>query len=176
MKGLTGKQKLGWTVITIVVLLWALGPLLSILMTSFKASGDLNTGNFLPTNVVLDNYREIFAGSAQELFLPALRNSIGITLIATAIAVVLATLCAYAIARLDFPGKRLVLVSALGVSMFPVSSIVTPLFYMWRTIGLYVSWPAVSLPHLLLTLPSSIYTLAAYFHQISCGLERAAQD
>src|SRR5690625_7481210 len=66
MKGLTGKQKLGWTVITIVVLLWALGPLLSILMTSFKASGDLNTGNFLPTNVVLDNYREIFAGSRSE--------------------------------------------------------------------------------------------------------------
>ena len=49
------------------------------------------------------------AARAQELFLPALRNSIGISLIATAIAVVLATLCAYAIARLDFPGKRLIL-------------------------------------------------------------------
>ena len=175
MKGLTGKQKLGWTVITIVVLLWALGPLLSILMTSFKASGDLNTGNFLPTNVVLDNYREIFAGSAQELFLPALRNSIGITLIATAIAVVLATLCAYAIARLDFPGKRLVLVSALGVSMFPVISIVTPLFNLWRTIGLYDTWPGLVIPYLSLTLPISIYTLAAYFQQIPWDLERAAQ-
>ena len=175
MKGLTGKQKLGWTVITIVVLLWALGPLLSILATSFKASGDLNTGNFLPTNVVLDNYREIFAGSAQELFLPALRNSIGITLIATAIAVVLATLCAYAIARLDFPGKRLVLVSALGVSMFPVISIVTPLFNLWRTIGLYDTWPGLIIPYLSLTLPISIYTLAAYFQQIPWDLERAAQ-
>lgn len=175
MKGLTGKQKLGWTVITIVVLLWALGPLISILATSFKASGDLNTGNFLPTNVVLDNYREIFAGSAQELFLPALRNSIGITLIATAIAVVLATLCAYAIARLDFPGKRLVLVSALGVSMFPVISIVTPLFNLWRTIGLYDTWPGLIIPYLSLTLPISIYTLAAYFQQIPWDLERAAQ-
>ena len=175
MKGLTGKQKLGWTVTTIVVLLWALGPLLSILMTSFKASGDLNTGTFLPTNVVLDNYREIFAGSAQELFLPALRNSIGITLIATAIAVVLATLCAYAIARLDFPGKRLVLVSALGVSMFPVISIVTPLFNLWRTIGLYDTWPGLIIPYLSLTLPISIYTLAAYFQQIPWDLERAAQ-
>src|SRR5699024_3599650 len=175
MKCLTGKQKLGWTVITIVVLLWALGPLLSILMTSFKASGDLNTGNFLPTNVVLDNYREIFAGSAQELFLPALRNSIGITLIATAIAVVLATLCAYAIARLDFPGKRLVLVSALGVSMLPVISIVTPLCNLWLTIGLYDTWPGLIIPSLSLTLPISIYTLAAYFQQIPWDLERAAQ-
>src|SRR5699024_11372249 len=116
MKGLPGKQKLGWTVITLVVLLWALGPLLSILMTSFKASGDLNTGNFLPTNVVLDNYREIFAGSAQELFLPALRNAIGITLIATSTAAALATLRAYAIPRLDFPGTPLVPFSALGGS------------------------------------------------------------
>ena len=175
MKGLTGKQKLAWIGITVVVLLWALGPLISIFMTSFKASGDLTTGLFLPTEFVLTNYQEIFAGSAQELFLPALRNSIGITLIATAIAVVLATFCAYAIARLDFPGKRLVLVSALGVSMFPVISIVTPLFNLWRTIGLYDTWPGLIIPYLSLTLPISIYTLAAYFQQIPWDLERAAQ-
>jgi multiple sugar transport system permease protein len=175
MKGLTGKQKLAWIGITAVVLLWALGPLISIFMTSFKASGDLTTGRFLPTEFVLTNYQEIFAGSAQELFLPALRNSIGITLIATAIAVVLATFCAYAIARLDFPGKRLVLVSALGVSMFPVISIVTPLFNLWRTIGLYDTWPGLIIPYLSLTLPISIYTLAAYFQQIPWDLERAAQ-
>ena len=175
MKGLTGKQKLAWIGITVVVLLWALGPLISIFMTSFKASGDLTTGRFLPTEFVLTNYQEIFAGSAQELFLPALRNSIGITLIATAIAVVLATFCAYAIARLDFPGKRLVLVSALGVSMFPVISIVTPLFNLWRTIGLYDTWPGLIIPYLSLTLPISIYTLAAYFQQIPWDLERAAQ-
>lgn len=175
MKGLTGKQKLGWAVITLVVLVWALTPLISILMTSFKASGDLTTGRFLPTRFVLENYEQIFAGSAQELFLPALRNSIGITLISTVIAVVLATLCAYAIARLDFPGKRLVLVSALGVSMFPVISIVTPLFNLWRTIGLYDTWPGLIIPYLSLTLPISIYTLAAYFQQIPWDLERAAQ-
>ena len=87
----------------------------------------------------------------------------------------LATLCAYAIARLDFPGKRLVLVSALGVSMFPVISIVTPLFNLWRTIGLYDTWPGLIIPYLSLTLPISIYTLAAYFQQIPWDLERAAQ-
>ncbi|WP_270407644.1 carbohydrate ABC transporter permease [Brachybacterium paraconglomeratum] len=172
---MTTRQKVGWSVITIVVLVYTLGPLVSILMTSFKASGDLATGRFLPTRFVLDNYEQIFAGSARDLFLPALRNSIGITLIATVVAVVLATLCAYAIARLDFPGKRLVLVSALGVSMFPVISIVTPLFNLWRTIGLYDTWPGLIIPYLSLTLPISIYTLAAYFQQIPWDLERAAQ-
>lgn len=175
MKGMTTRQKVGWSVITIVVLVYTLAPLVSILMTSFKASGDLTTGRFLPTRFVLDNYQQIFAGSARDLFLPALRNSIGITLIATVVAVVLATLCAYAIARLDFPGKRLVLVSALGVSMFPVISIVTPLFNLWRTIGLYDTWPGLIIPYLSLTLPISIYTLAAYFQQIPWDLERAAQ-
>ena len=175
MKGMTTRQKVGWSVITIVVLVYTLGPLVSILMTSFKASGDLTTGRFLPTRFVLDNYEQIFAGSARDLFLPALRNSIGIALIATVVAVVLATLCAYAIARLDFPGKRLVLVSALGVSMFPVISIVTPLFNLWRTIGLYDTWPGLIIPYLSLTLPISIYTLAAYFQQIPWDLERAAQ-
>src|SRR5690606_27725690 len=113
-------------------------------------------------------------GSAQELFLSALRNSIGISLIATVIAVVLATLCAYAIARLDFPGKRLILTTALGVSIFPVVSIVTPLFNLWRNIGLYDTWPGLIIPYLSLTLPISIWTLSAFFRQIPWELEQAA--
>ena len=84
-------------------------------------------------------------------------------LIATFIAVVLATLCAYAIARLDFPGKKLVLTTALVVSMFPVISIVTPLFNLWRQVGLYDTWLGLIIPYLSLTLPISIWTLAAYF-------------
>lgn len=117
----------------------------------------------------------IFTGGARDLFLPALRNSIGVTLIATAVAVVLATLCAYAIARLDFPGKRIILITALAVSMFPVVSIVTPLFNVWRQIGLYDTWLGLILPYLSLTLPISIWTLAAFFQQIPWDLERAAQ-
>ncbi|HLR94276.1 MAG TPA: carbohydrate ABC transporter permease, partial [Jiangellaceae bacterium] len=114
-------------------------------------------------------------GSAQDLFLPALRNSIGITLIATLIAVILATLCAYAIARLDFPGKRLILTTALAVSIFPVISVVTPLFNLWRNIGLYDTWPGLIIPYLSLTVPISIWTLSAYFREIPWDLERAAQ-
>src|SRR5690606_23379540 len=114
-------------------------------------------------------------GSAQELFLSALRNSIGISLIATVIAVVLATLCAYAIARLDFPGKRLILTTALGVSIFPVVSIVTPLFNLWRNIGLYDTWPGLIIPYLSLTLPISIWTHSAFFREIPWEMEQAAQ-
>ena len=60
-----------------------------------------------------------------------------IALITTVIAIVLAAFAAYAIARLDFPGKRLILAGALAIAMFPAISTVGPLFDMWRAIGLY---------------------------------------
>ncbi|MCC9144649.1 MULTISPECIES: carbohydrate ABC transporter permease [unclassified Arthrobacter] len=175
MKSSPAKRRTIWTIISIVVVLYALFPVASILATSFKLPSDLTSGTFLPTNWSWSNYEQILVGDAQGLFLSSLRNSIGICLIATFIAVVLATLCAYAIARLDFPGKKLVLTTALGVSIFPVISIVTPLFNLWRNIGLYDTWPGLIIPYLSLTLPISIWTLAAFFRQIPWELEQAAQ-
>lgn len=173
--GMSTRLKVGWAVITVAVLVYALLPVLSIFATSFKLPSELNSGTFWPTSWTTANYDEILAGSAKDLFLPSLRNSIGISLIATLIAVVLATLAAYAIARLNFPGKRLILTTALGVSIFPVISIVTPLFNLWRTIGLYDTWLGLIIPYLSLTLPISIWTLAAFFRQIPWELEQAAQ-
>ncbi|WP_448071287.1 carbohydrate ABC transporter permease [Georgenia yuyongxinii] len=177
MRGLTTKQKVWWTVIAVLVFVYALFPVLSIFMTSLKSTSDIRSGTFLPPRVSWENYQQILSssGAAQDLFLPALRNSIGISLISTAIAAVLATLAAYAIARLDFPGKKLILTTALGVSIFPVVSIVIPLFNLWRSIGLYDTWPGLIIPYLSLTLPISIWTLSAFFRQIPWELEQAAQ-
>ncbi|RPF26036.1 carbohydrate ABC transporter permease [Georgenia muralis] len=177
MGALTTRQKVGWAAIAVAVLVWSLFPVLSIIMTSFKTQEGLFSGTFLPQEWTGENYAAILApgGSAQDLFLPALRNSIGISLISTFIAVVLATFAAYAIARLDFPGKRLILTTALAVSIFPVISIVTPLFNLWRNIGLYDTWLGLIIPYLSLTLPISIWTLTAFFKQIPWELEQAAQ-
>ena len=177
MGAMSTKQKIGWLAITVVVLLWSLFPVASILMTSFKTQAGLFSGRFLPPEWTLDNYATILApgGSAQDLFLPALRNSIGISLISTFIAVVLAMFCAYAIARLNFRGKKLILTTALAVSVFPVVSIVTPLFNLWRSIGLYDTWIGLIVPYLSLTLPISIWTMTAFFRQIPWELEQAAQ-
>lgn len=177
MGALSTKQKVGWVAITVVVLLWSLFPVVSILMTSFKTQAGLFSGRFLPPEWTLENYATILApgGSAQDLFLPALRNSIGISLISTFIAVVLAMFCAYAIARLNFRGKKLILTTALAVSVFPVVSIVTPLFNLWRSIGLYDTWLGLIIPYLSLTLPISIWTMTAFFRQIPWELEQAAQ-
>lgn len=175
MKASPVRRRLIWTIISLLVVVYALFPVASIFATSFKIPSDLTSGTFLPNTWSFTNYEEILVGDAQDLFLSALRNSIGISLIATFIAVVLATLCAYAIARLDFPGKKLILTTALGVSIFPVISIVTPLFNLWRNIGLYDTWLGLIIPYLSLTLPISIWTLSAFFRQIPWELEQAAQ-
>ena len=174
---LTGKQKVAWALITIVVLVWSLFPVVSIIMTSFKTQAGLFDGTFLPREWTTENYTAILSpdGSASDLFIPALINSIGISLLSTVISVILATFAAYAIARLEFPGRKMILFASLAVSTFPVISIVTPLFNLWRNIGLYDTWPGLIIPYLWLTLPISIWTLAAFFQQIPWELEQAAQ-
>ena len=94
MKNSSTKEKVTWAVISVLVLLYALFPVASILATSFKQPSDLTTGKFLPTEWSTVNYEQILVGEAQGLFLSSLRNSIGIALIATFIAVVLATFAA----------------------------------------------------------------------------------
>jgi multiple sugar transport system permease protein len=164
-----------WWIGGAVIVLYALFPIAWIISISLKAPSDIANGQFLPTSLSWQNYEDILTGSASDLFLPSLRNSFGICLIATAISCLLAMFAAYAIARLDFPGKRLILSTALGVAIFPVISIVTPLFNVWRQIGLYDTWLGLIIPYLSLTLPISIWTMSAFFREIPWEMEQAAQ-
>ncbi|MFB9375639.1 carbohydrate ABC transporter permease [Kineococcus gynurae] len=170
------KEKVLWYLGALLIVLYALVPVVWIVSLSLKSEGELSqAGNFFPTSPTFANYSEIFTGNASELFIAALRNSIITCLLATFIAVVLAMFAAYAIARLDFPGKRVVLTSALAVAVFPVITMVTPIFNLWRQIGLYDTIPGLILPYLALTLPISIWTMSAFFRQIPWDMEQAAQ-
>jgi multiple sugar transport system permease protein len=169
------REKTWWIVGGVLIVLYCLFPIAWIVSLSFKAPSDIANASFFPTDATWGNYSTILTGSASDLFLPALRNSFGICLIATAISCVLSMFAAYAIARLDFPGKRLILSTALGVAIFPVISIVTPLFNLWRQIGLYDTWAGLIIPYLSLTLPISIWTMSAFFREIPWEMEQAAQ-
>jgi multiple sugar transport system permease protein len=169
------REKTWWWIAGVLILLYCLFPIAWIISLSFKGPADIANGQFLPSKTTGENYSTILTGSASDLFLPALRNSFGICLIATFISCILAMFAAYAIARLDFPGKRLILSAALGVAIFPVISIVTPLFNLWRQIGLYDTWLGLIIPYLSLTLPISIWTMSAFFREIPWEMEQAAQ-
>lgn len=169
------KAKAWLAVASVPIILYTLVPIGWLVSLSFKPSSEITDRSYIPHSFSWDSYKYIFTGGGGEIFRPALVNSIGICLIATLIAVILSAFCAYGIARLDFPGKKLVLNVALLTAFFPVISVVTPLFNLWRSIGLYDTWPGLIIPYLSLTLPLSIWTLTAFFRQIPWEMEQAAQ-
>jgi multiple sugar transport system permease protein len=150
----------------------ALAPVAWILSLSLKRAADLGDRRFLPVRLSLEHYRAVVA---DPQFPAALGNSIGIASLATLLSVSLGTLAAYAIVRLDFPGRRLILAGALATAMFPPVATVGPLFNLWRTLGLFDTWPGLILPYLSFTLPLAIWVLAAYFRDIPWELEQAAR-
>ena len=156
----------------LAVVIWTLLPVVWILSLSFKPESGINNERFLPDSWTFDNYRTVFK---TPLFTSALRNSIVISLIATLLSVMIATVAAYAIARLEFPGKKLILSLALAIAMFPAVSLVGPLFDIWRSIGLYDTWLGLIIPYMSFTLPLSIWTLSAFFREIPWEMEQAAQ-
>ncbi|GLE56289.1 sugar ABC transporter permease [Mycobacteroides chelonae] len=172
MSRTTPARAAGWVIADVLVLCYALVPVLWVLSLSLKPTSTVKDGKFFPWPVTLDNYRSIFSGN---VFTSALVNSIGIGLIATLIAVSVGTMAAYAVARLDFPGKKALVGAALLIAMFPQISLVTPIFNIERSVGLFDTWPGLIIPYITFALPLAIYTLSAFFREIPWELEKAAK-
>src|SRR3954470_15963734 len=168
----TPRQKVLWAIAILVVVLYALIPVAWIASLSLKSSTTIGDKSFFPQSWSLDNYKTLFQ---TDEFNRALINSIGIALISTLIAVVLASMAAYALSRLDFRGKPLILAGSLVVGVSPPISIVGSLFNLWRNIGLFDTWAGLIIPYMTFTLPLAIYTLSAFFREIPWELEQAAQ-
>ena len=168
----TTSAKVKWGVLDAIVVVFALIPVLWIASLSFKTTPTLTDGNFIPRDWTFDNYKLIFQ---TDQFVRALINSIGIALISTVIAVILGMMAAYAISRLDFPGKRALVGVSLLIAMFPQVSLVSPLFNIERNTGLFDTWLGLILPYITFALPLAIYTLSAFFKQIPWDLEKAAK-
>ncbi len=168
----SGGRATGWIVVNFLVVIYALFPVLWILSLSLKPSSTVKDGKLIPTAVTFDNYKAIFSG---DIFSSALVNSIGIGLITTVIAVIIGGMAAYAIARLAFPGKKVLVGVALLIAMFPQISLVTPIFNIERRIGLFDTWPGLIIPYITFALPLAIYTMSAFFREIPWDLEKAAK-
>ena len=165
-------RKVGWATANAITIAWTLFPIWWLIALAFKAPTSLTDGSFWPNQWSWANFSGIFHGTA---FVRPLINSIGIGLISTVISVVLGTMAAYAIARLKFPGKSVLIGVSLLIAMFPLISLVTPLFNVERVLGLFDTWPGLIIPYLAFSLPLAIYTLSAFFREIPWDLEKAAK-
>jgi multiple sugar transport system permease protein len=172
MAALTVRQRSGWAIANSVVIALALIPVLWLVSLSFKTPAAVLDPSFLPSHWTWSNYHGILTSSQ---FLRPLVNSIGIGLISTFISVVLASMAAYAVARLQFPGKSVLIGLALLIAMFPLIALVTPLFTIERSLGLFNTWFGLIIPYVAFGLPLGIYTLSAFFREIPWELEKAAK-
>jgi multiple sugar transport system permease protein len=155
----------------LATLVFCLFPFYWIINTSLKTGAELSTGHVFPHHPSLDNYSSIFQNSD---FTTALRTSLIDAGAATLIALAIGSFAAYALARLRFPRKFLILAIILSISTFPPIAIAAPLFKLWTDIGLYNTYLGLILPFLTFVLPLTIYILTSFFREIPKELEEAA--
>jgi ABC-type glycerol-3-phosphate transport system permease component len=126
--------------------------------------------SLVPRAIVLEHYRALF--DERNFWIP-IRNSLVVAGATTALAVTAGALCAYALARLRFRGKSVLLAAVLAISMFPQIAIVSPLFLLLRAAGLIDTYPGLVLPYLTFAMPLSIWLLVGFFRQLPAALEEA---
>jgi multiple sugar transport system permease protein len=155
----------------ILIMLFCLFPFYWLINTSLKTGADLSKASVVPPNPSLDNYKSIFENGD---FTKALRNSAIVSGVSTLIALTIGSFAAYALARLRFPRKFLLLAVILSISTFPPIAIAAPLFDLWKDLDFYNSYQGLILPFLTFMLPLTIYILTSFFRDIPKDLEEAA--
>lgn len=148
-------------------------PAVWILLTSLKGESELvrKPITYLPHELVLSNYVQAFT---DQPLLKYLGNSLVVAAISTAVSLVVAACAAYAIARLNLQWRKLILTCIVASSMFPLVTLLVPIFETMRNLNLLNTYTALVLPYTVLSLPVCTLVLVSFFQSIPRDLENAA--
>ena len=158
-------------VMVVIILVFNLFPFLYALVSSFRPSQELFSTQIVPRSLTLDHYLAVFK---DPRFVMSLVNSIIIAGATVLIALGLGSLCAYALGRLPFRYKGFVLYLVLTMTMFPQIAVLSGLFVMLKTLGLFNTRPGLILTYLIFSLPFTIWVMTQYFRSLPKELEEAA--
>jgi len=160
-------------VLTLVVI-WCFLPFYWMVVLAFR--NNANTYDTTPffSHVTLSNFRYAFDTSINK-FGRSLINSLIIGAVVTIVAMVVGVFAGYALARLAFRGKGIVLAAILGASMFPGVAILTPIFQLFTNLGWLGTYQGLILPQISFSLPLAVYTLTSFFADMPWELEQAAR-
>ena len=149
-------------------------PAIWILLTSFKSSTELfqKPITYWPQTPTLQNY--VVAAIEQPLFQVFMKNSVIVALLSTVISLIVASFAAYAIARLNLKHRQLILTAIIASSMFPLVTLLVPIFETMRALGWLNSYMALVFPYVVLNLPVCTLILVSFFQSIPRDLENAA--
>jgi ABC-type glycerol-3-phosphate transport system permease component len=149
------------------------GPFLYVVMSSFKQPQELNgvINDFLPKSLYLDNYTNLFeSGNFALYFL----NSLFVALLTTLLALFVAILAGYALARWPFSGRRPLLLAIVAMQMFPAVLMAIPLYKILRTLGLLDARTGLILVYVTFALPFCVWMMRNYFITVPREIEEAA--
>lgn len=158
-----------------IILIWGLAPFYWMVVTALRDPRYTFDTTPWPTHVTMENFSNALSTSNGNNFIRAVINSLIIGGATTLVALVIGIFSAYALSRIDFRFKYIVVGLVLGASMFPVVALVTPLFQFFTDIGWIGTYQAMIIPNISFVLPLTIYTLAAFFAELPWELEEAAR-
>lgn len=160
-----------------LIVIWGLAPFYWMVVTAFRDVGYTFDSTPWPTHVTLENFETAFSTARGNHFGAALWHSVIIGVVTTAVAMLVGVFASYALARLQFPGKYVVLGIILGSSMFPGVALVSPLFQMFTDWGWMSghNYQALIIPNISFALPLTIYTLTAFLSEMPWELEESAR-
>jgi multiple sugar transport system permease protein len=156
----------------VLVIVYCLAPFYWMIVSAFRRPEDQFDNSPLPTTWSVQNYTAVFEPDVG--FGRSLLNSLVVAGTTTVLTLIVGTCTAYALARLRFRGKNLVLGVVVATSMFPGISLIVPLLKLFTDIGWINTYQAMILPSLSFALPLAVWLLTAFFRQLPFELEQAA--
>ena len=165
---------IGTLAVIALIIFWCLAPFYWMTVLAFRETAFTFETTPWFTHLTLENFRYAF-DTTDNKFGRSLFNSLLIGAVVTALAMTIGVFAGYAMARLSFRGKGLILAAILGASMFPGVAILTPLFQLFAGWGWLGTYPALILPQISFSLPLAVYTLTSFFSDMPWELEQAAR-
>jgi multiple sugar transport system permease protein len=158
-----------------LIAFWCLLPAYWMVVTAFRDVGFTYDATPFFSHITLDNFRAAFSTDTGNHLARALVNSLIVGIITTFISLMFGIFASYALARLNFRAKYLVLGFILAASMFPGVALVTPLFQLFTDLNWIGTYQALIIPYISFALPLTIYILVSFFREMPWELEEAAR-
>lgn len=169
MRSTTGKAVFAIIVAAIVTM--SLFPFYYAVISSLKGGADLFKVEYWPSALTWENYREVFTVGS---FPTNILNSVIVATGVVVLSLFLSVTASYALARVSFKGKGLLLLTILSVSMFPQVAVLSGLFELLRYLGLFNRLPGLILANMVLTLPFTVWVLTTFMRDLPKEIEEAA--
>ena len=164
-------KQAGLALLVALIVFYSVFPLYYAVITSFRSGSAIFSTSILPAGFAVDNYVATFT---EQPFARNIANSVLVATVVVIASLFLGVTAAYALARVSFRGRGLLLFTILSVSMFPQVAVLSGMFELVRALGLYNSLPGLMLSNMILTLPFTVWVLTTFMRELPKELEEAA--